>query len=290
MYGDGSRRIIMIKLLTLSLAFALTASMGCANDVAVDSTTTIRVLSYNIHHGEGMDGRLDLERIAKVIESVSPDIVSLQEVDNKTRRTDGIDQARELARLTHMQSIFGASMKYDGGQYGNAVLTTLKIKESKVIPLPGEPRSALCVKLELPSQKLSANEFIFIATHLQSRKDGLTSVALIEEGFKPYHGLPAVLAGDLNAIPGSPTMLAFEKTWRNTVDRKSFFTSNNTGRQIDYILCRPRGAWDVIHTEVLDEKIASDHRPVLAVLKFNPTYSSRENGKSPGKPDADDSK
>ena len=57
----------------------------------------IRVLSYNIRHGEGMDNRIDLWRIAKIIESISPDLVSLQEVDYQMERTGGIDQAEELA-------------------------------------------------------------------------------------------------------------------------------------------------------------------------------------------------
>jgi endonuclease/exonuclease/phosphatase family metal-dependent hydrolase len=47
----------------------------------------IRVLTFNIHHGEGGDGVIDLERIADVINSVSPDLVGLQEVENGTTRT-----------------------------------------------------------------------------------------------------------------------------------------------------------------------------------------------------------
>ena len=43
--------------------------------------TILRVLSYNIHHAAGTDGKLDLTRIANVINSVKPDVVSLQEVD-----------------------------------------------------------------------------------------------------------------------------------------------------------------------------------------------------------------
>src|SRR5690606_78873 len=60
----------------------------------------LRVLSYNIHHGEGIDGKLDLERIAKVILAVKPDLVAVQEVDQNTERADKIDQPAELARLT----------------------------------------------------------------------------------------------------------------------------------------------------------------------------------------------
>ena len=42
----------------------------------------LRLVAYNIHHGEGMDGKLDLERIARVIAAEKPDLVALQEVDH----------------------------------------------------------------------------------------------------------------------------------------------------------------------------------------------------------------
>src|SRR5215213_773903 len=81
----------------------------------------LRVLSYNIHHGEGTDGKVDLERIAKVITVAAPDLVAVQEVDRKTRRTNGVDQAAELGRLTRMHVEFGKAIDYQGGAYGLAV-------------------------------------------------------------------------------------------------------------------------------------------------------------------------
>src|SRR5690606_2840765 len=80
--------------------------VGCASAPRVEEQK-ITVLTYNIHHGEGMDGKLDLERIANVIRSVNPDLVALQEVDRKTQRSAGVDQAEELARLTGMRHVFG---------------------------------------------------------------------------------------------------------------------------------------------------------------------------------------
>ncbi|MDP6034738.1 MAG: endonuclease, partial [Verrucomicrobiota bacterium] len=66
----------------------------------------LRVLCYNIHHAQGVDGKLDVPRIAKVILSVKPDLVALQEMDQKTKRTQKVDQVAELARLTKMKSVF----------------------------------------------------------------------------------------------------------------------------------------------------------------------------------------
>jgi len=78
------------------------------------------VLTYNIHHGEGVDGKLDLVRIAKVIQEVEPDIVALQEVDQNAGRSGQVDQAAELGRLTKMRSVFGGNIALQGGEYGNA--------------------------------------------------------------------------------------------------------------------------------------------------------------------------
>ena len=71
---------------------------------------TLRILSYNIHHGQGTDGIFDLERLARVISSVEPDLVALQEVDRATTRSGGVDQAAELARLTGMEAAFGKTI------------------------------------------------------------------------------------------------------------------------------------------------------------------------------------
>src|SRR5688572_255745 len=60
--------------------------------------TTVRVLTYNVHHGEGTDGKVDLPRIAAVIKAADPDLVALQEVDNKCRRSGKVDQTAELAK------------------------------------------------------------------------------------------------------------------------------------------------------------------------------------------------
>lgn len=262
----------MTRLLrVLIAAFALfgTVSVGIAGDPAC--TARIRILSYNIHHGAGVDGRLDLSRIAKVISSVSPDVVSLQEVDRKTRRTGEVDQAEELGRLTGMKALFGASMPYDGGEYGNVVLTKFKVLASKCAPLPGEPRGALCVTLEVPSKTTPRETFSFIATHLDTaRAPRLASPPLIERRLAEFLKGPAILAGDLNAVPDSPTMRAFWKSWQNATDDAAFFTIpvNKPARQIDYVLYRPANRWRVVETRVLEEPTASDHRPVSAVVEL----------------------
>ena len=75
------------------ICLMLMAGGGCAGvEEREASIRQLRVLTYNIHHGEAMDGEFDYERLAKVITDLEPDVVALQEVDRGTRRADGIDQ------------------------------------------------------------------------------------------------------------------------------------------------------------------------------------------------------
>jgi hypothetical protein len=92
------RRFRLLTCLTASILLALGA--GCRTGPAVRGPQTLRVLTYNIHHGEGVDGRLDVERIARLINEHQPDLVALQEVDRGVARTLGRNLPGELSKLT----------------------------------------------------------------------------------------------------------------------------------------------------------------------------------------------
>ena len=79
-------RPILIALFSLSLTIIAQETMK----------DTITVLSYNIHHGEGLDGKLDLQRIADVVKRENPDVVAFQEVDVNVKRSGRIDEATQL--------------------------------------------------------------------------------------------------------------------------------------------------------------------------------------------------
>ncbi|MBX9652485.1 endonuclease/exonuclease/phosphatase family protein [bacterium] len=239
-------------------------------------TNTLRVLTYNIHHGEGMDGRLDLARIASVIRSAEPDIVALQEVDQNTERTGKIDQPTELSRLTGMDVVFGDNIRLQGGSYGNAVLSRFPIKRHENHPLPpfdkGERRGLLEVEIELPGER----SLLFFATHLdhqQSPKDRNAAAEIIARKSASLNARPALLAGDLNDGPSSTTlaMLGSAGWTRSNKEAIATVPVKSPLRQIDFILFRPEKAWRVIETRVLEERVASDHRGVLAVIELSPS-------------------
>lgn len=240
---------------------------------AAEDPVRLRVLSYNIHHAEGTDGVLDLKRIASVIRQANADLVALQEVDRGVQRSDRVDQPRELARLTGMQVAFGPNLKYQGGDYGNAVLSRLPLHSHRNHPLPvydkGEQRGVLEVIVEGPED---LGPLLFLATHLDHRRDDSerrSSVARIEEIAREHPHLPALLAGDLNDEPDSEVLRRFGHSWE--VARSEVPTPTvpaaSPRRQIDYVLVRPLDRWKTIEVRVLDEPVASDHRPILVILE-----------------------
>lgn len=252
----------------------------------------ITVLSYNIHHGEGIDGKLDLERIAGVIKSVTPDLVGLQEVDVKTERAGGVDQAQALGDLTGLSPFFAAAIPYQGGEYGIAVLINPSRFEEegafmKKLPLMEEREQRVIIE-RIVKFKDSAQRIRFYDTHLDHLGDELNRLpsAIVinqwcmqdntrwkgSEKIEVDTRLPSILLGDMNATPESKTILELEKIWiRAGADRAMpSWPSENPRIHIDHIFFRPADRWKVIEIEVMDEEIASDHRPVMAVLELLP--------------------
>lgn len=234
---------------------------------------TLRVLSYNIQHGEGADGKFDLTRIAHVITAAKPDLVALQEVDRNTTRTGRVDQAAELAKRTGMNAEFARAIDFQGGAYGLAILSKFPLKDVKSHKLPGKPKQEGRIVLHATVEPNGIPAVTLLNTHLQ-HDDGETremQVARVEELFGKIDG-PLILAGDLNATPDSKPIKVLAKNWSFATELGNrgllTYPSDAPKLQIDYVLFRPAGRFKVAEVKVIEEKVASDHRPVLAVLEW----------------------
>ena len=232
----------------------------------------LRILSYNIHHAEGVDGKLDIPRIAQVILSVDPDLVALQEVDKNTIRTGKVNQDIELSRLTKMNSIFGSNITFQGGQYGNAILSKFPIIKNKNFLLPnvdsGEQRGLLQSQIQISNKE----NVLFFSTHLDHRRsdtERLASAKAINQIISLDNKSPAILAGDFNDVPDSPTLNELGKVWLRT-NKKILRTipASKPSRQIDYIFVQPKERWKIIESQILDEDIASDHRAIFSIIEL----------------------
>lgn len=241
--------------------------------------TIIKVLSFNILHGATTKGDFDLYAVAKVILDADPDLVAMQEVDFKTHRAKRYDLATELGWRTKMAPIFAPAMKYDSGEYGEAVLSRYPFIGTRNVPLPhsteNEPRTALEVLIVLPS----GDTIAFIGTHLDHTEDEKDRIAQANQinhvfGSNKY---PTILAGDLNAEPGSTPILILESLWTPSYSNDNIaftFPSGRPIKKIDYVMYLPRSRWLVSKTEVINDPIASDHCGYLVTLEL---LSSKDN-------------
>jgi endonuclease/exonuclease/phosphatase family metal-dependent hydrolase len=250
-------------------------------DARAELPREIRVVTYNIHHGEGLDKKFGLERIAKRLMAEKPDIIALQEVDQGTKRASRVDQPAEFARLTGMKVVFGRNIDFEGGGYGTAVLTRLPIRSKERVklksfypPTKENPEQRGVQVLELGEK--GGPGLLFLCTHLDFRPpddERMASAKTINELIRKHDGVPAIIAGDFNAVPESEPIREFSKEWKiagwDGADAKGILTfpADKPDRRIDYVMYRPANKWKVVEVRVLDEAVASDHRPVLTVLR-----------------------
>lgn len=270
---DGMTRTRYLRLAGfLAASLLVLASTGCDS-----APLRIKVLSYNIHHGEGLDGRFDLERIARIIASTDPDLVAIQEVDVNTERSGGLDQARELARLTGMHMLFGKAIDFAGGEYGNVILSRRPIARHSRHELPQlgdhEHRNVLEAAVAFEGRD-SPVLITFLATHFEvsSPEVRTASANYVNELAAARADQLMILAGDLNAIPDAPPLRTLIEQWGNATAGVDLLTSPADAPQVqlDYILTHPRTRWKVVESRVLQAPVASDHLPILAILELNP--------------------
>ncbi len=240
----------------------------------------LRVLCYNIHYGQGMDGVYDIPRLAEVINRAKPDLVALQEVDVGVRRSGRVHQALELGRLTGMAVRFGPTQHYEGGLFGNAVLTRLPILDVAIHPLPYTestpelvtyPRGAIAVVVRGPG----GQPLRFVSTHFQHNvpEDRAAEAKAINELFADSDDpMPTILAGDINALPDSEPLQILRERWTDAMDDPPAPTApaDKPRSRIDYIFYQPESRFRLLEAEVIAEPMASDHRPVFAVIELLP--------------------
>ena len=256
------------------IALVLALCGGCALRLKAPAPVTLCVMTYNIHHGEGLDGKVDLARIAALIKQERADIVALQEVDKGVARTARRDLPAELAALTGMTCVFNNNFHYQGGEYGNAVLTRFPVKSwnnchYKMIR-PNEQRGILQLVLDVHGREL-----VFMNTHIDSRPDDAErwlNVGEIEELEKQYRGHPMIIGGDFNDVPTGRIYRrmseTFHDTWAQVGQGDGFsFPAGKPIKRIDYLWISKDKAL-VTFKAWIPQSEASDHLPVVAEFEL----------------------
>jgi len=254
------------------------SSNSAASKNPQDNGTTVTVMTYNIYGARrGGLSVADLQAIADVIKRADPDIVALQEVDKNTNRNAANgDIAKKLGELTGMGHFFAKAMDHDGGEYGDAVLSKLPIKEKKgyhlgVVPeLGGEPRSVARILVEKDGKA-----FYFVSTHFDHLRDDRNRVKQANDfvALAKTFSKPVIVGADFNARPDSGPMDILRTHFANgcpdgNCDQFTFST-DNPRTTIDYLIYAPHNAFSVrrygAYTSADKE---SDHFPVLATFRL----------------------
>ncbi len=237
---------------------------------------TLKLLTYNIQHGVGIDGRLDLDRVARVIEQSAADVIGLNEVDFALKRSGYKNQVSYLAETLNMNYAFGASVKRVTGSYGNAILSKYPINnvENYILPaLDGgnsEARSLLMAEIEMPNKK-KPESFYIISTHLSLNKNERAEQIKWIDNFLSKLTGSYILIGDFNTeikeiiytfnnIKETPDNL------RPLLNGVKTFPTVNPSKGIDlYFSGSPL---EVIEGYSIESN-ASDHLPVYLELNYN---------------------
>ena len=150
------------------------------------------IATFNVHHCEGLDGRIDLERIADVVTRTGASVVALQELDEHMKRSGGVDQPAELSRLTGLHIGFVPTLQRGGGSYGIGLATKDKVVwRPHELPLVGDEEPRAAIVATMPGLTI-------VAAHLSLQPGPrATQTQALADLVRDLEG-PIVLLGDLN--------------------------------------------------------------------------------------------
>jgi endonuclease/exonuclease/phosphatase family metal-dependent hydrolase len=260
----------MKKAAIIILCLILFSLWGCG-----DQTANLKIMSYNIRHGEGNDTVLNLTRSERIIKSQSPDLCGLQEVDNFCMRSDSVNQTNYLAQKTLMTGTFGRFMDYQGGQYGMATLTAKPVISTKILQLPDgkyEPRTSIAHEIQVAEGCI----IVFANVHFdwvdgdQGSKSRLNQARALATYINTLDRA-TIITGDFNCTPDSPTMRYFAEQGfvfvQKGEDNLSF--QGDPKAEIDHLIYRNFGhvKFEKKSIQLIEDTVASDHRPLVAELK-----------------------
>ena len=230
---------------------------------SAQAQNTLKLMSYNIKNANGMDNVCNFQRIANVINNTSPDVVAIQEVDSMTNRSGQKYVLGEIAERTQMHGYFAPAIDYDGGKYGIGLLTKQVPLRLQSLPLPGREEARTLILAEF-------TDYIYCCTHMSlTEEDRMKSLELVK-AFTSSSTKPLFLAGDMNAEPESGFIKELQKDFQILSNPKQHtFPAPDPKETIDYIAMLKQNAkgFAVISAKVINEPMASDHRPILVELR-----------------------
>lgn len=254
----------MKTLITYILLFLSSSLLLAQNQKYKQEENTRRIITYNIKNATGLDNKTDYKRIADIIESVDPEIVSLQELDSITNRSKGKNILKEIADITRMHYTYAPAISFQGGKYGIGLLSKRRPISSYHIPLPGKEEARVLLVVEF-------EDYFIFNTHLSlQEEDRISSINIINKQAESK-SKPVILTGDLNCEPNSEEIKTLSQKWKIINNPKvPTFPADKPSVTIDYIAGYTANGevYSVLQKHVLNEPVASDHRPLFADIRF----------------------
>ena len=233
----------------------------------------IEIMTYNIHHGADANEIPTIDSIGKYIKESTVQIVGLQEVDSVCIRSDKRDHPAELGKMTGLESHFTRHFPFQGGAYGQGLLskyTAVNLQNISIPILPlssGKSVSMLVADLEITPGK----ELTIAVVHLDYRNQAsrLNQIEMIWEVLQNKNR-NLILMGDINAMPGSPALKLLSKSFDRFQQNPEpySFPADNPDRRIDFVFVR-KGSDLKITNERIDRVPYSDHLPVITTIVYN---------------------
>jgi endonuclease/exonuclease/phosphatase family metal-dependent hydrolase len=234
----------------------------------------MRITTYNIHKGRGMDGRTSIKRIATVLAEVNADIIALQEVFGVCDSDDG--QVEMLAEELGLNAAFGCTRHHRGRPYGNAILSRWPIVESRDMDITWQHREKRgCIRADLDTPKGILHVFnIHMGTSYFERRHQVKSLISSKQLDEDLCG-PRVLVGDFNEwIKGLTTKILSRKfeslNLELHVRKRRSYPGFLPIMHLDHMYFeRPLhvAKAELVRTRL--SKVASDHLPLVATFSWD---------------------
>ena len=275
---QGGTAFTRVPAVAVVLAAVILFVSACAPLRRAETSTRLRVMSYNIRSGNG-----NLDSTAAAIRTQSPDIVALQEVDvHWADRSAFVDQVTALAAKLGMEGRFapiyvlppltagaptrefGVALlsRYPIVRFRNDTIARLSTQVQNPVPTPAP--GLLDAVLDINGQPVRV-----FNTHLDFRKDPAVRAQQVHEmlGYIGDLAVPTLVFGDMNAAPGAaelqPLLQRLHDAWSGSGTPGFTYPADAPHERIDYVLVSPQ--FTVLDVRVPDTQ-ASDHRPVVAEL------------------------
>ncbi|MBD5347313.1 MAG: metallophosphoesterase [Bacteroides sp.] len=249
-----------MKYLTKSL-LALFILLGAAFSSGAE---TLKLMTYNVRNGVGLDGKRNHKRTGAIIKAESPDFVAIQEVDSVTPRSDGAYVLADIAEVAGMIPIYAPAIELDGGRYGVGILVRSFPDSVTRVPLPGREEERMLVIADYKDYAIACTHFSL------TPEDALASTDIIRQEAAKRPDRPMILMGDLNSQPYSPVIKALRNDFDILSDIDVYtFPADVPDECIDYIMISRCGVCSSSPAKVVEAKVASDHRPVVVEVDID---------------------